>query len=68
MKSMKLAWQMHFTHLLKMLLELKLLKKADIVIKNFDEFLYMHDFPRAISYPRNRIKILLLENLHPNEY
>ena len=40
--------------------------KADVVIKNFDEFLYMHDFPRAISYPRNRIKILLLENLHPN--
>ncbi len=41
-------------------------EKADVVIKNFDEFLYMHDFPRAISYPRNRIKILLLENLHPN--
>lgn len=42
------------------------IKKADVVIKSFDEFLYMHDFPRAISYPRNRIKILLLENLHPN--
>lgn len=41
-------------------------EKADVMIKNFDEFLYMHDFPRAISYPRNRIKILLLENLHPN--
>ena len=41
-------------------------EKADVVIKNFDEFLYMHNFPRAISYPRNRIKILLLENLHPN--
>ena len=40
--------------------------KADVVIKNFDEFLYMHDFPRAVSYPRNRIKILLLENVHPN--
>lgn len=39
---------------------------ADVVIKSFDEFLYMHDFPRAISYPRNRIKILLLENVHPN--
>jgi len=44
----------------------KVVEKADVVIKNFDEFLYMHDFPRAISYPRNRIKILLLENLHPN--
>ena len=39
---------------------------ADVVIQSFDEFLYMHDFPRAISYPRNRIKILLLENVHPN--
>ncbi|MCX7124808.1 MAG: phosphoglycerate dehydrogenase [Gammaproteobacteria bacterium] len=40
--------------------------KADHILKNFDEFLYMNDFPRAISYPRNRIKILLLENIHPN--
>ena len=39
---------------------------ADVVIQSFDEFLYMHDFPRAISYPRNRIKIILLENVHPN--
>lgn len=38
--------------------------KADLVIKNFDEFLYLHDFQRAISYPRHRIKILLLENVH----
>lgn len=41
-------------------------ENADIVIKSFDELLYIHDLPRAISYPRNRIKILLLENLHPN--
>jgi len=40
--------------------------KADHILKNFDEFLYMNDFPRAISYPRNRIKILLLENIHQN--
>lgn len=40
--------------------------KADHVIKSFDEFLYIYDLPRATSYPRNRIKILLLENLHPN--
>ncbi|MEN9947085.1 MAG: hypothetical protein RLZZ293_1471, partial [Pseudomonadota bacterium] len=44
----------------------KVINHADMVIKNFDEFLFMHDLPRAISYPRNRIKILLLENLHPN--
>lgn len=40
--------------------------KADAEIKSFDELLYIHDLPRAISYPRNRIKILLLENVHPN--
>lgn len=40
--------------------------KADHILKNFDEFLYMNDFPRAISYPRNRIKILFLENIHQN--
>lgn len=39
--------------------------KADVIIKSFDEFLFQHDFSRAISYPRNRIKILLLENVHP---
>ncbi len=42
------------------------IQKADHVIKSFDEFLYLYDFPRAISYPKNRIKILLLENVHPN--
>jgi len=40
--------------------------KADHTLKNLDEFLYMNDYPRAISYPRNRIKILLLENSHRN--
>ena len=25
----------------------------------------MNDLPRNISYPKNRIKILLLENVHP---
>jgi D-3-phosphoglycerate dehydrogenase / 2-oxoglutarate reductase len=39
--------------------------KADVVLKDFDEFLYRHNFSRSISYPRHRIKILLLENVHP---
>ena len=42
------------------------ISKADYIVKSFDEFLYLYDLPRAISYPRNRIKILLLENIHPN--
>ena len=40
--------------------------KADHILKNFAEFLYMHDYPRAISSPRQWIKILLLENVHSN--
>lgn len=42
--------------------------KADYIIPNFDEFLYQNDLPMSISYPKNRIKILLLENIHPVAY
>ncbi len=41
---------------------------ADTVIPSFDEFLYINQLPMVISYPRNRIKILLLENIHPHAY
>lgn len=39
-------------------------KVADGVVPSFDEFLYLNKLDMAISYPRNRIKILLLENVH----
>jgi D-3-phosphoglycerate dehydrogenase / 2-oxoglutarate reductase len=38
---------------------------ADHVTPNLDEFLFVNDLPRNISYPKNRIKILLLEDVHP---
>lgn len=38
-------------------------KKADYILPNFDEFLYVLDLPRAYSYPKNRINVLLLENI-----
>lgn len=38
---------------------------ADHVTPSLDEFLFVNDLPRNISYPKNRIKILLLENVHP---
>jgi len=38
------------------------------VTPNLDEFLYVNDLPRNISYPKNRIKILLLENVHPDAF
>jgi len=43
----------------------KAANKADFVAPNLNEFLYVNDLPRKISYPKNRIKILLLENVHP---
>jgi D-3-phosphoglycerate dehydrogenase len=39
---------------------------ADHVAPSFDEFLYHNKLPMAISYPKNRIRVLLLENIHPN--
>ena len=41
-----------------------ILEKADHVTPSFDEFLYVNKLPMAISYPKSRIKILLLENIH----
>lgn len=42
-----------------------ILDKADYVLPSFDEFLYINQLPMSISYPKNRIKVLLLENIHP---
>ncbi|CAM3986164.1 HAD-IB family phosphatase [Mucilaginibacter galii] len=35
-------------------------EKADHVTPSFDEFLYINRLPRAISYPKNRIKCLVV--------
>jgi D-3-phosphoglycerate dehydrogenase / 2-oxoglutarate reductase len=42
----------------------KVLEKADHITPSLDEFLYLHKMNKAISYPKNRIKVLLLENIH----
>jgi D-3-phosphoglycerate dehydrogenase / 2-oxoglutarate reductase len=41
------------------------LDKADHVAPSLDEFLYLNKMNTAISYPKNRINVLLLENIHP---
>jgi len=46
----------------------KTTEKADHIAPNLDEFLYVNDLPRNISYPKNRIKILLLENVHSDAF
>jgi D-3-phosphoglycerate dehydrogenase / 2-oxoglutarate reductase len=42
-----------------------ILKKADHITPSLDEFLYLNKLNTAISYPKNRINVLLLENVHP---
>jgi len=37
-----------------------IIKKADHITPSFDEFLYVNDLPRAISYPKNRILCLVI--------
>ncbi|WP_423146791.1 HAD-IB family phosphatase [Rubrolithibacter danxiaensis] len=39
------------------------LEKADHVTPSFDEFLYVNNLPRAISYPKNRILCLIVGNV-----
>jgi D-3-phosphoglycerate dehydrogenase len=43
-----------------------IVKKADHVTPSFDEFLYVNNLPRAISYPKNRILCLLIGNVDPS--
>ncbi len=40
------------------------LDKADHITPSLDEFLYLNNMNKAISYPKNRINVLLLENVH----
>jgi D-3-phosphoglycerate dehydrogenase len=45
---------------------LKVTEVADFVIKSLDEFLFYNQLPRGHSYPKSMIKVLLLENVHPD--
>ncbi|MEP7145921.1 MAG: phosphoglycerate dehydrogenase [bacterium] len=42
--------------------------KADHITPTMDEFLFLNKLPMSISYPKNRIKVLLLENIHNDAY
>lgn len=42
------------------------LNQADHEAPSLDEFLFTQKLERAHSYPKNRIKVLLLENIHQN--
>ena len=40
--------------------------KADSVAASLDDFLFENNLSRSQSYPKSRIKVLLLENVHPS--
>ncbi|MEM9339819.1 MAG: phosphoglycerate dehydrogenase [Bacteroidota bacterium] len=46
----------------------RVLENADHEAPSLDEFLYTQKLERALSYPKNRIKVLLLENIHQNGF
>lgn len=43
----------------------RVVEKADHIAPSLDEFLYHNNLSRSQSYPKSRIKVLLLENVHP---
>jgi D-3-phosphoglycerate dehydrogenase / 2-oxoglutarate reductase len=43
----------------------RVLAVADHIATSFDDFLYDNKLSRSQSYPKSRIKVLLLENVHP---
>ena len=42
-----------------------IMDKADHIAPSLDEFLYLNKLNTVLSYPKNRIHVLLLENVHP---
>lgn len=38
------------------------IERADHILPNLDEMLYLHKLPSSVSYPPNRIKVLLIGN------
>jgi len=46
----------------------QVVKKADHEAPSLDEVLFEQKIASAFSYPKNRIKVLLLENVHPKAF
>lgn len=43
----------------------RVVRRADAVVPTLDEFLYQNKMPMVTSYPKSRIHVLMLENIHP---
>ena len=44
------------------------LENADHIAPSFDEFLFVHKMNTVLSYPKNRINVLLLEGIHDKAF
>jgi D-3-phosphoglycerate dehydrogenase len=42
------------------------IENADLIAPSLDEILYDLSYKASVSYPKNRITVLLLENIHPD--
>lgn len=47
---------------------LSVIKKANAVLENFDQFINIMEVKKQLSYPKEKIKVLLLENIHQTAY
>jgi len=45
-----------------------IVNEADHIAPSLDEFLYVNKMNTKLSYPKNRIKVLLLENIHTKAF
>ncbi|MBI4226416.1 HAD-IB family phosphatase [Candidatus Roizmanbacteria bacterium] len=50
----------HFVAFTENVKRTAVLEKADHIAPNFDEFLFINKLPRSLSYPKNRVKALLI--------
>ncbi len=41
-------------------------KNADQIVSSFDEFLFINKLPMSLSFPKSKMKALLLENIEPS--
>lgn len=62
----KASSKARFTAFTENVIRKSALENADHISPNFDEFLFAHHLPMEISFPKNRIKVLLLEDIHTN--
>ena len=59
----KLGIAKHFYAFTENVTREAVIKEADSVLGSFDEFLFMNKLPMALSFPKSKIKALLLENI-----